>query len=157
MELNELDKQIIMELQAGLPLASRPYEALGRRLGLTEEELIARIQDLQQAGIMRRIGAALRHHRVGFTANAMIVWQIPEEKIEEVGKQLSQLPEITHCYQRRVLPHWPYNFYTMVHGRSREECKQIADKLAEIAGQSSYKILFSVTELKKSSMKYFMD
>lgn len=157
MELNELDKQIIIELQAGLPLVSRPYEALGRQLGLTEEELIARIQEFMQAGIMRRMGAALRHHRVGFTANAMIVWQIPEEKIVEVGEQLSQLPEITHCYQRRVLPNWPYNFYTMVHGRSREECQQIAEKLAQIAGESDYKILYSVTELKKSSMKYFMD
>lgn len=157
MTLSELDQRIVMELQSGLPLVSRPFEALARRLGITEEEFLARVHAIQQAGIMRRIGAALRHHRVGFTANAMIVWQIPEEKIVEVGEQMSQLPEVTHCYQRVSLPQWPYNFYTMVHGHSREECRRIAEQLAQIAGVNDYRLLYSVAELKKSSMKYFMD
>ncbi|GAB6157763.1 Lrp/AsnC family transcriptional regulator [Desulfotomaculum varum] len=157
MTLSELDKRIIMELQAGLPLVSRPFEALAKRLGITEEEFLARVHAIQQAGIMRRIGAALRHHRVGYTANAMIVWQIPEEKIVEVGERMAQLPEVTHCYQRAALPQWPYNFYTMIHGRSREACRQIAEKLADIAGVDNYRLLYSVAELKKSSMKYFMD
>ncbi len=157
MTLSELDQRIVMELQSGLPLVSRPFEALARRLGISEEEFLARVHAIQQAGIMRRIGAALRHHRVGFTANAMIVWQIPEEKIGEVGEQMSQLPEVTHCYQRVSLPQWPYNFYTMVHGHSREECRRIAEQLAQIAGVNDYRLLYSVAELKKSSMKYFLD
>ncbi|SHK11641.1 Lrp/AsnC family transcriptional regulator [Desulforamulus aeronauticus] len=157
MKLSELDKQIVMELQSGLPLVSRPFEALARRLKITEEEFITRVHAIQQAGIMRRIGAALRHRRVGYTANAMIVWQIPEDKIDVVGEQFFHLPEITHCYQRVSLPQWPYNFYTMVHGHSREECQRIAERLAQIAGINSYRILYSVAELKKSSMKYFMD
>ncbi|MEW6698202.1 MAG: Lrp/AsnC family transcriptional regulator [Bacillota bacterium] len=157
MTLSELEQRIVMELQGGLPLVSRPFEALAGRLGLSEDEFLARVHAIHRAGIMRRIGAALRHHRVGFTANAMIVWQIPEEKIVEVGEQLSKLPEVTHCYQRMSLPQWPYNFYTMVHGRSREECRQTAEKLAQIAGESNYRLLYSVAELKKSSMKYFMD
>ncbi|WP_003541140.1 AsnC family transcriptional regulator [Desulfotomaculum nigrificans] len=157
MELSDLDKQIVKELQSGLPLVKRPFAVLARRLGISEEELFQRVQALQQAGIMRRIGAALRHHKVGFTANAMIVWQVPEEKIEEVGQMFSQLPEVTHCYQREELPHWPFNFYTMVHGRNRETCEQIAARLSQLAGISNYRLLYSVAELKKSSMKYFMD
>ncbi|ABO50674.1 transcriptional regulator, AsnC family [Desulforamulus reducens MI-1] len=157
MTLTDLDKKIVIELQAGLPLVSRPFETLARKLDITEEELITRVHAIQQAGIMRRIGAALRHHRVGFKANAMIVWQISEDKILEVGEQMAKLPEVTHCYQRAALPQWPYNFYTMVHGQSREECQNIAVRLSEIAGVTNYRLLYSVTELKKSSMKYFMD
>lgn len=157
MTLTDLDKKIIMELQAGLPLASRPFRELAQRLGISEAELLARVQALQQNGFMRRIGAALRHRRVGFKANAMIVWDIPEEIINEVGEQMAKLPEVTHCYQRLSLPQWPYNFYTMVHGHSQEECQQIADKISAIAGVTNYRLLYSVAELKKSSMKYFMD
>lgn len=157
MELSELDKQIVKELQAGLPLVNRPFQALAQRVDLTEEEFLARVHAIQQAGIMRRIGAALRHRRVGFTANAMIVWQMPEDRVQEMGERMSRLKEVTHCYQRASLPQWPYNFYTMVHGHSREECERIAEKLAELAGVNNYRLLYSVAELKKSSMKYFMD
>lgn len=157
MELSELDKQIVKELQAGLPLVNRPFQVLARRVGLTEEEFLSRVHAIQQAGIMRRIGAALRHRRVGFSANAMVVWQIPEERIIEVGNRMSKLPEVTHCYQRTSLPNWPYNFYTMIHGHSREECHKIAEKLSQLSEVSTYRLLFSVAELKKSSMKYFMD
>lgn len=157
MTLTDLDKKIVMELQAGLPLVSRPFMELAQRLGISEAELMDRVQAIKQSGLMRRIGAALRHHRVGFKANAMIVWHIPEEIIIEVGEQMAKLPEVTHCYQRASLPQWPYNFYTMVHGHSREECQQIAAKLSEIAGVTNYRLLYSVAELKKSSMKYFMD
>ncbi|WP_459909535.1 siroheme decarboxylase subunit beta [Desulfotomaculum defluvii] len=157
MTLTDLDKKIVMELQSGLPLESRPFEVLAHRLGISEEEFITRVHAIQQAGIMRRIGAALRHHRVGFSANAMIVWQIPEDMIIEVGEQMAKLAEVTHCYQRVSLPQWPYNFYTMVHGHSQEECQHIAEKLSAIAGVKDYRLLYSVAELKKSSMKYFMD
>lgn len=157
MTLTDLDKKIVMELQAGLPLVSRPFMEIAQRLGISEAELMDRVQALKESGFMRRIGAALRHHRVGFKANAMIVWDIPEEIINEVGEQMAKLPEVTHCYQRVSLPQWPYNFYTMVHGHSKEECQQIAAKLSEIAGVTNYRLLYSVAELKKSSMKYFMD
>lgn len=157
MALSELDKQIVKELQAGLPLVKKPFEVLARRVGISEEEFIARIHAIQQQGIMRRIGAALRHRSVGFVANAMIVWYVPEEKIEDVGKLMAGLPEVTHCYQRKPAPDWPYNFYTMVHGHSCEECEKLAEKLASLSGVSEYRLLFSVAELKKSSMKYFMD
>ncbi len=157
MDLSELDKQIIKELQNGLPLVSRPFQVLAQRVGITEDEFLARMHGIQRAGIMRRIGAALRHRHVGFTANAMIVWQIPEDRIVDTGNRMAQLPEVTHCYQRATLPHWPYNFYTMVHGHNREECQKIAERLAEISGASTYRLLYSLAELKKSSMKYFMD
>jgi DNA-binding Lrp family transcriptional regulator len=89
-------------------------------------------------------------------ANAMIVWQVPEDRIEDVGVIMASFPEVTHCYQRPVrLPDWPHNLFTMVHGRTREECREIASRLAEAAGIDGYRMIFSTAELKKSSMKYF--
>ncbi|RYD01983.1 hypothetical protein N752_26385 [Desulforamulus aquiferis] len=126
-------------------------------MGISEEEFIQRVHAIQQQGVLRRIGAALRHRKVGFVANAMIVWSVPEDRIEEIGSQMAGIPEVTHCYQRKTAPDWPYNFYTMIHGHNREECEKTAKKLAEAIGIAKYRLLFSVAELKKSSMKYFMD
>lgn len=155
--LTELEKQLVRELQAGLPLVSRPFEALGAKLGLTEEETLAKVKELQERGYLRRIAAALRHHQVGYVANAMIVWRIPEERVEEVGNLFARLPEVTHCYQRKMWPEWPYNFYTMIHMSTREECYTKAQEMAEMIGIKDYQLLFSTKELKKSSMRYFTD
>lgn len=155
--LTKLDKQIIRELQAGLPLVPRPFADLGAKVGLTEDQLLAKVQELKSNGYLRRIGAALRHHRVGYVANAMIVWRVPEDKVVEVGNTLAKLPEVTHCYQRKTWPEWPYNFYTMIHMSTVEECYAKAKEMAEMVGVTDYKLLFSTKELKKSSMRYFMD
>lgn len=155
--LTKLEKTIIRELQAGLPLVSRPFAELGAKIGLSEDEMLAKVKELQAKGYMRRIGAALRHHRVGYVANAMIVWRIPEDRIEEIGNMFARLPEVTHCYQRKMWPEWPYNFYTMVHMSTPEECYALAQKMAEKAGLKEYHLLFSTKELKKSSMCYFAE
>jgi DNA-binding Lrp family transcriptional regulator len=153
------DKKLIVELQRGLPLVSRPFAELGERVGLSEAEVIQRVQAWQDAGALRRLGAALRHRTVGYMANAMLVWRIPEDRIGEVGEKFAALPEVTHCYERVVLPEWPYNLYTMVHAATQEECLALAEKLAGLAGVSAseYDVLYSYAELKKSSMDYFAD
>ncbi len=155
--LTKLEKDIIRELQAGLPLVSRPFAELASKLNITEEELLQKVSELKAKGCLRRIGAALRHQKVGFTANAMVVWRVPEERIDEVGRKLAARPEVTHCYQRKTYQNWRYNLYTMIHQQSKERCYALAKELADEAGVTDYQLLFSTKELKKSSMKYFMD
>lgn len=153
--LSEQDRQIIKELQNGLPLAARPYKIIGDRLKMSEDELINRIRYLIQNGVIRRFGAAVRHQELGFQANAMVVWDVPDEKISEVGGNMAEFREVTHCYQRPRHAKWPYNLFAMVHGRSREECAKTAGKIAQAVGINKYDLLFSTAELKKISMRYF--
>jgi len=155
--LTDLEKQIVIELQNGLPLVKRPYLEIANRLGLTEDELIAKIKEMLQRGIIRRFGAALRHQDLGFTANAMVVWDVPEEQAPAAGRLMAGFAEVTHCYQRTRRPGWPYTIFTVIHGQTREDCERIADHMAKKTGFKNYRLLFSTSELKKSTMKYFLD
>jgi len=155
--LTELEKQIIRELQQGLPLVDRPYFIIAERLGLSEDALMARINDMLANGMMRRLGAALRHQKLGYTANAMVVWDVPDKQAADIGRQLAGLAEVTHCYQRPRQPGWHYNLFTVIHGQTRDQCEQLAASMAERVGVSDYLLLYSSTELKKSSMQYFVD
>jgi DNA-binding Lrp family transcriptional regulator len=153
--LSEQDKQIIIELQNGLPLVSRPFEIMGKRLNMTEESLINRIAYLIENGLIRRFGAAVRHRDLGFTANAMVVWDVPDKKTDEAGRIMASFKEVSHCYQRPRQQGWPYNLFTMVHERTREECIKTAEQISEATGIEKYELLFSTAELKKISMRYF--
>lgn len=153
--LSEQDKQIIIELQKGLPLVSRPFEIMGKRLNMTEESLINRITYLKENGLIRRFGAAVRHRDLGFTANAMVVWDVPDNKTDEAGRVMSSFKEVSHCYQRPRHQGWPYNLFTMVHGRSREACMKTAEQISIAVDIKKFELLFSTAELKKSSMRYF--
>lgn len=144
-------------LQEGLPLTSRPFLALAQRLGMSEEELLAAVRGFLERGIIRRFGAAVRHQDLGYVANAMVVWEVPPERLEEVGRMMAAFDEVTHCYQRSPCPpHWPYNLFTVIHGQTEEDCYRIAKALSRATGITSYRLLFSTAELKKSSMKYFL-
>jgi DNA-binding Lrp family transcriptional regulator len=153
--LSEQDKQIIKELQNGLPLISRPFEIMGKRLNMTEESLINRITYLKENGFIRRFGAAVRHRDLGFTANAMVVWDVPDNKTDEAGRIMASFKEVSHCYQRPRHQGWPYNLFTMVHGRSREACIKTAEQISIAVDSKKFEMLFSTAELKKSSMRYF--
>lgn len=153
--LTELDKQLIREMQKGLPLVSRPFAEIAARLSLTEEEIIERIRFFIQNGQIRRFGAAVRHQDLGFVANAMVVWDVPDEKVTEVGLVMAGFEQVSHCYQRPRHQGWPYNLFTVVHGKNREECIQAAESLSRATGMEKYRLLFSTAELKKSSMRYF--
>lgn len=153
--LSEQDKQIIIELQNGLPLASRPFEIMSKRLNMTEVSLINRIAYLKENGYIRRFGAAVRHRELGFTANAMVVWDVPDHKTDEVGRIMATFKEVSHCYQRPRHQGWPYNLFTMVHGQSREECIKTAEQISLAVDIKKFDMLFSTAELKKSSMRYF--
>lgn len=153
--LTEQDKQIIRELQNGLPLVSRPFKFMAEKLKMTEEEFIARVRNFVENGQIRRFGAAVRHQDLGYVANAMVVWDVPADKVPEVGPVMAGFEEVTHCYQRPRYPGWPYNLFTVVHGQTREECIQSAEKISRATGMEKYRLLFSTAELKKSSMRYF--
>lgn len=155
--LSELEKQIVREVQEDLPLDPRPYKIIADRLGIEEDYLLEKIDEFLDKGYIRRMGAALRHRQIGLKANPMIVWQVDEEKIDEVGKALSELPQVTHCYHRKELPKLNYNVYSMIHGETKEECYELAKEMSKMVGVENYKLLFSVKELKKTSMKYFTE
>ena len=155
MSPDEIDKSIIARLQGDLPLESRPFAALARELGLAESEVVARIQALADSGTMRRFGATLRHQRSGFAANVMVAWRVPPERADQVGEVLSGFRNVSHCYHRRPCVDFPFNLFSMVHGRSEQECLDLVAEMAESVDAQEHQLLFSVEELKKTSMKYF--
>ena len=117
---------------------------------------MARLRLMKEDGALRKMGAVLRHREVGFRANALGVWVVPEERMDQVAEIMCSHMAVTHCYDRNVMPDWPYNFYTMIHGTSREDCQQIAQDLAKETGISQYELLYTGREWKKTSMKYFV-
>lgn len=154
-KLTELEKRIIASIQGDIPVVPRPYQALAQELGVEEKAVLETLESLCQRGVIRRFGATLRHQKSGFGANAMIAWQVAEERIAAVGDIMASFREVSHCYRRNPTKSWPYNLYTMVHGTSEENCRRTAARMAAQAGVSNYSLLFSRRELKKTSMKYF--
>ncbi len=155
MKLDALDKRIIARLQGDLPLESRPFAGLAAELGLGEAQVVERIARLKREKIMRRFGATLRHQQSGFPANVMVAWRVPEDQVERVGRRLSGFRRVSHCYWRQTCAGFPYNLFSMVHGKSQEECREIVGEMAEAVGALEHALLFSVEELKKTSMQYY--
>ena len=156
-EISELDKKIIRLLQGEFPLVAEPYKALAAEVGITEEELLARIAAMREEKKIRKMGAVLRHREVGFTANCLCVWNIPDARVDEVAKRMAEHPRVSHCYDRNREDDWAYNLYTMIHGYSRAECEDIAAELAAAVGIEDRCMLYTKKEWKKTSMKYFTE
>ncbi len=156
-ELASRDKEFIRELQKDLEVTPRPFDILAKNLGITVDELFKKAIEYETMGVMRRFAAILRHRDAGFAANGMIVWMVPEDKIDEVGYKLASFPQVSHCYRRPVYPDWPFNLFSMIHARTIEAAKKIAIELSNFVGINEYKILFSSREFKKERVKYFVD
>jgi siroheme decarboxylase len=150
-----LDKKIISMLQDDLPLDPDPFEKIASEAGLSAAGLLKKINQYQTGGIMRRLGAVLYHQNAGYKANAMCGWVVPEERINEVGMIMASFKEASHVYQRPTYTDWPYNIFTMLHGKSSNEIEKIAGNISEKTRVTSYEILYSIREFKKTSMKYF--
>ncbi len=150
-----LEKRIISRLQGDLPLTPTPYADLALELGLGEAELIAKISELREKGLLRRIGAVLNHHSIGFSANAMGAWQVPPERVQEVGRLMTAFSAASHVYERPTYPDWPYNLFTMLHARTRNEVEKTAGEISRQTGINDYLLLYSTREFKKVSMNYF--
>lgn len=151
--MDELDWELLRVAQDGLDLEERPYRVWGEVLGIGEDEVISRLQALEDEGIVRRFAATIGHRALGILANALIAWRVPPERVEVAGSIYAAAEEVTHCYERATAEDWPYNIYTMVHSRSREECLQIADRLSARSDISDYIVLFSEKEYKKISAR----
>lgn len=146
---------MVRAIQGDLPVAPNPFALLAAEIGIGEAELLERIRKLKERGIIRRFGATLRHQEAGFSSNAMAAWKVPERRIDDAGEILAGFREVTHCYHRRASGDWPYNLYAMIHGNSREQCRRVAEKMAQAVGIEDYVLLFSDREFKKTSMQYF--
>ena len=153
---DELDRRLIIATQAGLPLVPRPYDALAEGLGVSAEEVMARLGAMLERGIIRRIGAVPNHYAIGWTANGMTVWDVADESVDELGAKIGALDFVTHCYRRpRALPTWPYNLFAMVHGASRDECSAKAAEIRALLGDAcrARDILYSTRILKKTGLR----
>ena len=120
--LSDLDKKVILALQRDLEICPRPFQEVADFLGIGEEALLAAIRSLMDRGYIRRFGATLRHQQSGYEANALVAWAVPEADLQRIGQHLAGQRAVTHCYSRRPAPTWPYNLYTMIHGRTPEAC-----------------------------------
>ncbi|ABG03479.1 transcriptional regulator, AsnC family [Rubrobacter xylanophilus DSM 9941] len=153
--ITEEDRDAIRILQEDIPLTSRPFDLWARRVGTSWEELLERAEDLRRRKIMRRFSAVLYHRKAGFRANAMGVWKVPAERVDEVGTMFAHYQAVSHCYERPTYEDWPYNIFSMVHGRSREECEAVLDAMAAESGITERLSLYSTREYKKTRVRYF--
>ena len=155
--VTEEEKEIIRGMQEDLPLIPRPFDPMVQKLGMTTEQLFEQAADFQERRLMRRYSAVLHHRRSGFRANAMIVWQVPPERSEEVGMIMAQHSAVTHCYERPTFPDWPYTHFTMVHATTTEGCEEIEKEIVESTGIQARQLLYSTREYKKTRVRYFVD
>ncbi|MHB8658915.1 MAG: siroheme decarboxylase subunit alpha [Solirubrobacteraceae bacterium] len=154
---DEHDRAVIRALQGDMPVIPEPYAPAAAELGLDQEELLAHLKGMQERRLLRRVAAILFHRRAGFSANGMGVWNVPDERILEIGPRMAAFRGISHCYQRPTYQDWPYSVFTMAHGRSKEECDAILDSIAEQTGITDRATLYSSTEFKKIRLLYFTD
>ena len=150
-------EDLIEVIQAGLPLVARPYQAIANRLGCSEQAVIDRLRNMIDAGIIKRLGVVVRHHELGYQANAMVVWNVPDEQVDELGQQLGRQDCVTLCYQRpRRLPDWPYNLFCMVHGRDRDDVLDCIARMVEGLDLDAipHTVLFSGKRFKQRGARY---
>ncbi len=154
---DEFDIAVIRALQGDMPIVAEPYAAAADRLGISQERLLAHLEDMQARRLLRRVAAILFHRRAGFSANGMGVWKVDDSRIMELGPRMAAYRGISHCYQRPTYRDWPYSIFTMAHGRSKDECDAILDSIATDTGVSERSTLYSSTEFKKIRLLYFTD
>jgi DNA-binding Lrp family transcriptional regulator len=153
--LTEMDRAVIKNLQGALAVRRDVYKPAADAIGITVEQLLDHCRDMVDRGLLRRVAGILFHRRAGFSANGMGVWKVPEDQISTIGPQMAEFRGISHCYQRPTYEDWPYSVFTMAHGRSKEECDQILDQIAEETGIHDRATLYSSTEYKKIRLRYF--
>jgi len=151
------DRALIRAVQRGLPIVSRPYAEIARQLGSSEQDVISRLQQLMDKGAIKRYGIVVRHKELGYTENGMVVWNIPDDKVEKIGMCIGKYSSVTLSYRRpRRLPEWPYNLFTMIHGSSREEVSKNVAEIVKNCGLHGieHSILFSTRRFKQRGASY---
>ncbi len=154
--MNALDERIVRATQAGLPLVAEPYRQIAEELGIAEEALLLRLRAMLADGRIRRVGAVPNHYALGYTANAMSVWDVDDASVARLGREVGALEFVSHCYRRpRRPPEWPYNLFAMVHGRSREETARKVEAIRARLGPAlrAHDVLYSTRILKKTGLR----
>ena len=154
--MTPVERAIVEATQAGLPLVERPYAQIAAQVGITEDELLQHLGEMLADGRIRRIGAVPNHYALGYAANGMSVWDVADDQVRALGREVGGLSFVTHCYRRpRRLPGWPYNLFAMVHGRSREETGRHVAEIRRRLGAAcrASDVLYSVRILKKTGLR----
>jgi siroheme decarboxylase len=152
-----VDQRIIRRLQEDFPLTAAPYQVLAQEIGIEETELLERLKQMKSSGVLRKMGAVLQHRNAGFHGNALCCWQISQDRIEAVAEQMTDCPFISHVYLRQPHPKWPYNLYTVFHGRSREQCRELIGEVAGRLGINEPQVMFSRKNWKRSQLILLRD
>ena len=151
--MNIIDRKLLKSIQDGIQITPEPFNQTAKELGISEDEIIRRLSGMIKDGTIRRFGASIGHRAIGITANAMCTWDVPDDRVEEVGALMAGFDEVTHCYERPRYPGWKYNLFTMIHSYSREECEKVAKEISLATGIRDYSILFSEKEFKKTGVR----
>ncbi len=154
--MDATDRAIILATQEGLPIDPQPYHRVAEAVGIAPAEVMARMQRMLDDGVIRRIGAVPNHYRLGYRGNGMSVWNVPDERVVEIGRRLGALDFVSHCYQRpRHPPEWPYNLFIMVHGPDRATVEEKMERIAAMLGDDDrgHEILYSSRILKKTGLR----
>lgn len=156
-EVDDGDRALLAAMRDGLPLSPRPYAAVGARIGQSEREVLHRLERLIARGVVKRFGIVVRHRELGYGANAMVVWDVPDRRAAKLGRRMAAFDFVTLCYRRaRSLPAWPYNLYCMIHGRDRAAVRAEIDRLIERCGLYGmpHAVLFSCRRFKQRGADY---
>ncbi len=156
-ELTPQHIAVIKELQKDIEVTQEPFKKATEKLGLSYDEFFTIANELKESGVMRRFATILNHRKAGFGANAMSVWAVPEEKGEEIGREMAEFSAVSHCYLRPSYPNWPYNLFAMVHAKTQAECDTLIEEMAKESGLTEYGKLYSTVEFKKQRLVYFDD
>jgi len=154
-ELTELHHRVIALSQYDIPIVAEPFKGIVEELGIGYDKFFTILNELKDAGVMRRFAGILNHRKAGFNANAMVVWDVDEKKGEAIGKKAAEFSAVSHCYLRPKYPNWPYNLFTMVHGKTTQETNGIIREMADEIEHFSRRPLYSTREFKKVRIKYF--
>jgi siroheme decarboxylase len=154
-DLSPLEVDAIRVVQEDLPNTSHPFAAYGAQLGVDEQKVIDLLRSFKERKLMRRFAAVMNHRNAGFKANAMGVWAVPDDQLEEIGPRMAGFAAVSHCYLRPTYDDWPYSVFTMVHGRSARDCEATIEAIRTETGVDEYCLLWSVKEYKKVRVRYF--
>ncbi len=157
LELTPKHIEAIKELQKDIEVVSEPFLEATKKLNISYDEYFALANEFKEAGVMRRFATILRHRKAGFNANAMSVWEAPEENAVEIGEKLASFSAVSHCYLRPSFPNWRYNLFAMVHAKTQEESNALIEEMAKETGLTNYRKLYSTKEFKKQRIVYFSD
>lgn len=155
--LSDLEKKILGTIQYGMPLTLEPYKDLAKAIGMTPDQLLQILRQWKDTGKIRRLGAIVNHFQMGHGFGAMVVWNVPKDRVDHVGQQFASFDKVSHAYQRPSKKNWPFSLYTMVHASSVEELEQTLHEMSRQSGIEEYRALKTMNELKKVPPTYIID